>query len=344
MTFSILFPILILNLSLKIVIKNFINTLKVKFSVNNVIKKVKPRNPTVMPFIIFICIFTLSLSLAQPIIVSVAIEPKTLTLSPGSDGKINLVISSGAQAVLAGEFKLTYPIDVVNVTIIGTAEWTVSPVPSDPRLFIFYRNQGVPIDNRSTLAIILVRALRGETNATVRIEHFKAADKDGNDLTISLANNQSIIVISGAGGGETGWQPPPSRPRSTNTSFLVWIALGVALLTAGVFALYQVYRQTTFYLFIDGRPLKLKGSRVVIGREDLAGLLPPEKATYITRKARGGHFLILRQKHTFFIQDLGSTNGTYVNGVDIRGRGLVPLKDGDVIQVPGAFEAVFRSR
>lgn len=69
----------------------------------------------------------------------------------------------------AGEFKLSYPIDVVNVTIIGTAEWTVSPAPSDPRLFIFYRNQGVSIDNRSTLAIILVRALRGETNATVYI-------------------------------------------------------------------------------------------------------------------------------------------------------------------------------
>jgi len=343
-TFSILFHIFNLKPLSKNCSKNFINTLKVKFSVNNVIKKVKARNSTVMPFIMFICIFTLSLSFAQPIIVSVAMEPKTLTLIPGSDGEINLVISSGAQAVQAGEFKLSYPIDVVNVTIIGTAEWTVSPAPSDPRLFIFYRNQGVPIGNRSTLAIILVRALRGETNATVRIEHFKAADKDGNDLTISLANNQSIIVISGAGGGETGWQPPPSRPRSTNTSFLVWIALGVALFTAGIFALYQVYRQTTFYLFIDGRPLKLKGSRVVIGREDLAGLLPPEKATYITRKARGGHFLILRQKHTFFIQDLGSTNGTYVNGVNIRGRGLVPLKDGDVIQVPGAFEAVFRSR
>jgi hypothetical protein len=65
------------------------------------------------------------------------------------------------------------------------------------------------------------------------------------------------------------------------------------------------------------------------GREDFRQLLPPQLINLIIRK----HFMISYdpEQNTFYIQDLNSTNGTYVNGVDIRGKGPVPLKNGDLI-------------
>jgi len=292
--------------------------------------------------IILLCLLVISCIAAQPATVSVSLEPQTLALSPGGEGRVSLVMSTGAQTVYAGEFNLTYTPGAVNVTVEGTADWTVSPAPRGPRRYIYYRNPGASISDRSVVATILVRALPGATSASVRVEYFKAADKDGNDLTVSLTNSQVSVTISGEGAGEAGWQPPPSRPKGIDTGTLLWVALGAALLLAGVFAVYQVYMQPTFYLLIDGRPLKLRGSRVVIGREDLAGLLAPGRAAYVSRRARGGHFQIIRQRGAYYIQDLGSTNGTYVNEVDIRGRGFVQLRNGDVISVPGAFQAVFR--
>jgi len=43
---------------------------------------------------------------------------------------------------------------------------------------------------------------------------------------------------------------------------------------------------------------------------------------------------------SYYVVDLGNTNGTFVNGVDIRGRGLYPLRRGDVINVAGVVELV----
>jgi hypothetical protein len=65
------------------------------------------------------------------------------------------------------------------------------------------------------------------------------------------------------------------------------------------------------------------------GREDFRQLLPPQLINLVSRR----HFMISYdpEQNTFYIQDLNSTNGTYVNGVDIRGKGLVPLKNGDLI-------------
>jgi len=45
------------------------------------------------------------------------------------------------------------------------------------------------------------------------------------------------------------------------------------------------------------------------------------------------HFRITRRGGQWFIEDLGSKNGTYVNGVDIRGRGPVELQNGDEVAV-----------
>jgi pSer/pThr/pTyr-binding forkhead associated (FHA) protein len=51
--------------------------------------------------------------------------------------------------------------------------------------------------------------------------------------------------------------------------------------------------------------------------------------SYISRK----HAKISFENGTYSIEDLGSTNGTFLNGNDIRGKGKQPLKHGDEIQL-----------
>jgi len=52
-------------------------------------------------------------------------------------------------------------------------------------------------------------------------------------------------------------------------------------------------------------------------------------AGYISRL----HFALKLEEGELYIKDLDSKNGTKVNGADIKGRGWVPLKPGDVVEV-----------
>ncbi|MEZ0346219.1 MAG: FHA domain-containing protein, partial [Infirmifilum sp.] len=54
-------------------------------------------------------------------------------------------------------------------------------------------------------------------------------------------------------------------------------------------------------------------------------------------------FIIRFRGGRFYIEDPGSTNGTLLNGRQIRGMGLQELKDGDVISPAGIVNLTFRS-
>ena len=53
------------------------------------------------------------------------------------------------------------------------------------------------------------------------------------------------------------------------------------------------------------------------------------------------HFRIFFSGGQWYIEDLGSRNGTLVDGVDIRGRGPTPLRDGAVITVANVVSLAF---
>jgi pSer/pThr/pTyr-binding forkhead associated (FHA) protein len=77
----------------------------------------------------------------------------------------------------------------------------------------------------------------------------------------------------------------------------------------------------------------------IFGREDFS-FLTSNESSYISRKGKGGHFVITSDRDIygyvqFFIQDLGSANGTLVNGIEIQGRHKQVLKDGDSISPGG---------
>jgi len=82
----------------------------------------------------------------------------------------------------------------------------------------------------------------------------------------------------------------------------------------------------------NGIEIQLSSSRI-IGRADLARALNLDKLGLISRK----HFEVKSEEKQFYIEDLGSANGTKLNGIDISGKGPVNLNDNDVIEPAGAI-------
>lgn len=81
----------------------------------------------------------------------------------------------------------------------------------------------------------------------------------------------------------------------------------------------------------------------VFGRETFERYgLPKDILDFITREDRGGHFKIYLRGMKWFIEDSGSTNGTLLNGVEIRGKGPQELKDGDTISPGGVLNLTFQ--
>ena len=73
---------------------------------------------------------------------------------------------------------------------------------------------------------------------------------------------------------------------------------------------------------------------VTIGRSDACDLRVDD--TYLSSR----HARVANDDGDLSIEDLGSTNGTYVNQELVRGR--VHLERGDVVQVGGALFEVVR--
>jgi hypothetical protein len=85
---------------------------------------------------------------------------------------------------------------------------------------------------------------------------------------------------------------------------------------------------------------ELQGSRwildlgdTLIGRDPDCGIVVPD------RQVSRHHARVKRTEEGYLLQDLGSKNGTHVNGVPVQGEQL--LRDGDVIQIAIAIKLIF---
>jgi hypothetical protein len=90
----------------------------------------------------------------------------------------------------------------------------------------------------------------------------------------------------------------------------------------------------------EGKIIPVTNVRQVFGRKDFAGLLDPSLLAVISRE----HFTVFYDFRSgkFFIEDYSSTNGTLLNGDQIRGRGPVELKNGDIVSPAGVIDLVFK--
>lgn len=76
----------------------------------------------------------------------------------------------------------------------------------------------------------------------------------------------------------------------------------------------------------SGQTIDIRSGKFLIGREDDCHLRP--QSGFVSRH----HCVILLDEFTLRVRDLGSQNGTFVNGRRI-GHGEIILLDGDVISV-----------
>lgn len=272
--------------------------------------------------------------------VKVSLDPQALDAQEGDEIVVRLVSVSGASSMYAGEFNVTFPsyaLSLANVT--PGPEWDIFK-PGTIHVYVFYRKPSAQVGDNSTIAFLKFKVTANEGTFTINLTRFKAADSGGTDLAVEVAGATTSVTVSR---GTTSWGGGGGLSRAAGGEWwIIAAAVAAATLIVVTAVLYpRTLAVPSFALMIDGRVIRFRGSSVVLGREDFMKYLPTDRCSYITRKARGGHFRILYRGGKFYIQDLGSTNGTLVNGEDIRGRGLVPLKNGDVISVPNAFQAIF---
>ena len=89
----------------------------------------------------------------------------------------------------------------------------------------------------------------------------------------------------------------------------------------------------------NGMQIPITSTSREIGRQDLAQYLPQDVAQYVSSR----HFRLMYSGGQWYVEDLGSTNGTLVDGQQIRGKGPVPVKNGSVISPAGVIKLTFRT-
>lgn len=75
-------------------------------------------------------------------------------------------------------------------------------------------------------------------------------------------------------------------------------------------------------VFSSPTTLKLKEGEYIIGRDPSCQVVLADP--YVSKK----HVRLFYRDGKWYVEDLGSRNGTYINGEDIRGRGAVEVKPG----------------
>jgi len=100
-----------------------------------------------------------------------------------------------------------------------------------------------------------------------------------------------------------------------------------------------VFASVAFLVLPDGSRVELRGD-AVLGRSWVASIFP--NAPWLNHISEA-HAVIRRKTDGWYIEDLGSQYGTYVNGRDVRGTGEVKLNPGDVISLGGVFTLVFQT-
>jgi len=88
----------------------------------------------------------------------------------------------------------------------------------------------------------------------------------------------------------------------------------------------------------DGSEMLMAGNTRTFGRPDFEKLLPGDRASFISRQ----HINVWYEDGKYYIEDRGSTNGTRINGSEIRGSGRQALVDGDVVELANKLSITFK--
>jgi len=79
----------------------------------------------------------------------------------------------------------------------------------------------------------------------------------------------------------------------------------------------------------ENQEFLIKDYERIFGREDFIGVAPADELLFIGKE----HFKITRNDYGYYIEDLNTKNGTFLDGKNISGQGKQKLTDGDEILV-----------
>ena len=90
----------------------------------------------------------------------------------------------------------------------------------------------------------------------------------------------------------------------------------------------------TAYFQLGNHIIPISSLPQSFGREDFTGMVPENILRSISRRMKP-QFTIHYDysRGCFIIKDDNSTNGTYVNNENIQGKGWIPLKNGDIVNL-----------
>ena len=88
----------------------------------------------------------------------------------------------------------------------------------------------------------------------------------------------------------------------------------------------------------DNREIPLAMRAQWIGREDFNGIMSENSVTYISQR----HLIIRFENGLYYVEDQDSTNGTRLNGAEIKGKGKFELNNSDLIEVAEVITLIFR--
>lgn len=89
----------------------------------------------------------------------------------------------------------------------------------------------------------------------------------------------------------------------------------------------------------SAREIALSEPEVIIGRGDFLQEISPEEAKYLSRE----HLKITYEDGKYYILDEGSTNGTKLNGLEIKEQGKKELNDNDEIVLADTVTVRFQT-
>lgn len=90
----------------------------------------------------------------------------------------------------------------------------------------------------------------------------------------------------------------------------------------------------------NGSEIPLVAADRWVGRNDLRQTLASNSLELVSRE----HILISYISGRFYLEDQKSTNGTKLNGIEIKGKGRFELRDGDIIELAGVAKLTFRAQ
>lgn len=123
---------------------------------------------------------------------------------------------------------------------------------------------------------------------------------------------------------------PPSSPRSTPP------ASGAVIPPESVGEA-KFYVEVYYHDQLEGQPYLLKNAPVVVGRTDESDIPLTQPERYVSKR----HCEILRQGERTLIRDLGSTNGTFMNEVQLQPDTFYQWTPGVPVQL-GPFALVLK--